>query len=134
MKLQSQLPFIMRDAFLELAGNDRPDLSARQIAVILLCHTTDGPHTVRGLAARLGVAKPVITRATDRLMLFDLVKRERDVHDRRNVIIGPTPAGSAYIEQVAAALRAAVTRYPAKPARRARRPAREPDLPAMHKP
>jgi hypothetical protein len=41
----------------------QPDLTNRQMALMLLVYLTPGPHTVRGLANILGVSKPVITRA-----------------------------------------------------------------------
>ena len=44
---------------------DAPDLTMRQAAILLTVYLDPPPHTVRGLAARLGVTKPVITRALD---------------------------------------------------------------------
>ena len=41
----------------------QPDLTNRQMALLMLVYLTPGPHTVRGLAQMLGVSKPVITRA-----------------------------------------------------------------------
>ena len=41
----------------------QPDLTNRQMALLMLVYLTPGPHTVRGLAHILGVSKPVITRA-----------------------------------------------------------------------
>ena len=45
----------------------RPDLTNRQMALLMLVYLTEGPHTVRGLASRLKVSKPVVTRALNRL-------------------------------------------------------------------
>ena len=42
-----------------------PDLTNRQMAVLLTVYLTDPPHTVRALARLLGVHKPVITRALE---------------------------------------------------------------------
>jgi DNA-binding MarR family transcriptional regulator len=53
----------LRAAILDMVRGGDPDLSARQLAVLLTVHLTDGPHTVRGLAAELNVSKPAITRA-----------------------------------------------------------------------
>ena len=39
---------------------------------------------MRGLAAKLAVSKPAITRALDRLSEFDLVRRKTDPLDRRS--------------------------------------------------
>ena len=42
--------------------------------------------TVRGLAAKLNVSKPAITRALDRLAELDLVRRKTDPLYRRSVL------------------------------------------------
>ncbi|MBA4268684.1 MAG: MarR family transcriptional regulator, partial [Methylobacterium sp.] len=59
------------------------------------------PHTVRGLAAQLGVTKPVITRALDTMGKLGLVTRRRDETDRRNVVIQRTVAGALAVERLA---------------------------------
>src|SRR5215471_5475076 len=64
---------ILRTAIVELVRRDGPDLSARQLGVFLTCYLDSEAQTVRGLAAKLGVSKPAITRALDRLSEFDLV-------------------------------------------------------------
>lgn len=74
------------------------DLSSRQIAILLTIYLEPPPHTVRGLAKKLGVTKPVITRALDTLGKLDLVSRKRDEADRRNVIIQRTVAGALTVE------------------------------------
>lgn len=75
------------------------DLSARQAVILLTIYLEPPPHTVRGLAAKLGVTKPVITRALDAMGDMDLVTRRRDPQDRRNVIIQRTVRGSLFLEQ-----------------------------------
>lgn len=59
------------------------------------------PHTVRGLAASLGVSKPAVTRALDTLGGLDLLKRTRDEADRRNVLVQRTVKGSAFMHDFA---------------------------------
>ncbi len=71
-----QLVGILRDTVVALVRRDGPDLSARQLGVFLTVYLTDGPHTVRGLAAELNVSKPAITRALDRLGELDLARRK----------------------------------------------------------
>jgi DNA-binding MarR family transcriptional regulator len=56
---------------------------------------------VRGLAARLGVTKPVITRALNALGKQDLLTRKRDEADKRNVIVQRTVRGALYVERLA---------------------------------
>lgn len=83
-----------------LVGVGEPDLSTRQLAILLTIYLDPPPHTVRGLAATLGVTKPVITRALDTLGKRDLVSRRRDEADRRNVIIQRTVSGALYVEKL----------------------------------
>jgi DNA-binding MarR family transcriptional regulator len=76
------------------------DLSSRQIAILLTIYLEPPPHTVRGLARKLRVTKPVITRALDTMGKLDLVARRRDEADRRNVLIQRTVAGALAVEQL----------------------------------
>ncbi len=79
--------------------DDMPDLTVRQMAILLQIYLVPPPHTVRGLAALLTVTKPVITRALDRMGELSLVDRERDPRDRRNVIIKRTVKGALFLER-----------------------------------
>jgi DNA-binding transcriptional ArsR family regulator len=58
------------------------------------------PHTVRSLAEKLDVSKPVITRALDTMGAMKLVSRHRDEKDRRNVLIRRTVEGALYVERI----------------------------------
>lgn len=78
-----------------------PDLTTRQTAILLTIYLEAPPHTVRGLAAKLGVTKPVITRALDTMGTMGLVSRRRDERDRRNVLVQRTVKGSLYLERLA---------------------------------
>ena len=75
------------------------DLTSRQMVVLLTIYLEPPPHTVRGLAHKLGVTKPVITRALDAMGDLDLVSRRRDPADRRNVIIQRTVRGALFLEE-----------------------------------
>ena len=79
---------------------DKRDLTLRQMAILLQIYLVPPPHTVRGLAATLGVSKPVITRALDTMGTMGLVDRVRDDKDRRNVIIKRTVTGALYLEKL----------------------------------
>src|ERR1700740_3477904 len=76
----------------------QPDLTNRQMALMLLVYLTPGPHTVRGLAERLGVSKPVITRALNTLGALGYLRRVRDESDRRNVFVAKTGNGQDFLE------------------------------------
>jgi DNA-binding MarR family transcriptional regulator len=91
---------IFRAVMSALVRQDGADLSARQMAILLHCYTNGGPHTVRGLALRLGISKPAVTRALDRLGEFDLIRRKVDMTDRRSVLTQCTAKGNAYLRQL----------------------------------
>lgn len=84
-----------------------PDLTQRQLAVLLSVHLDPGPHTVRGLAETLGLPKPTITRALDRLGDLRLARRTADPRDRRSVLVVPTEAGGAHLAALRARMHAA---------------------------
>lgn len=125
---------VLRTTIVELVRRDGPDLSARQLGVFLTCYLEAEAQTVRGLAAKLGVSKPAITRALDRLTEFDLVKRKTDPLDRRSVLVQRTPAGMSFLRETRAILRdaaaAADLKLPAEPATGPR--SRTPELRAAH--
>jgi DNA-binding MarR family transcriptional regulator len=75
-----------------------PDFTLRQLAILLTVYLETPPHTVRGLAKKLGVTKPVITRALDSMGKQAIIARRRDEADRRNVIIQRTVKGALYID------------------------------------
>lgn len=79
----------------------RPDLTNRQMALLLVAGQEPGPHTVRGLAARLTVSKPVVTRALNSLSALGLVQRRRDERDRRSVFVDLTDDGEAFLSEFA---------------------------------
>jgi len=91
---------LWRDVHLALVRDGAPDLSARQTAILLTIYLDTPPHTVRGLAQRLGVAKPVVTRALDAMGKLDLVARRRDEFDRRNVVVQRTVKGALAVERL----------------------------------
>ncbi len=76
------------------------DLTVRQMTILLNIYLEPPPHTVRGLAAKLDVTKPVITRALDTMGIKGLVSRRRDERDRRNVVIQKTLGGSLFLEKI----------------------------------
>jgi DNA-binding MarR family transcriptional regulator len=85
---------ILRDTVVGTVRRDGPDLSARQFGVFLICYIEDAQHTVRGLAARLEVSKPAITRSLDRLEELGLARRAPDPRDRRSVLVTRTRKGN----------------------------------------
>ena len=92
---------IWRGAIVESVRRDRPDLSARQMAVLTSVYLLPAPHTVRGLATALNVSKPAISRALDRLAELGMVRRKADDHDRRSILVQRTVRGSVYLTEFA---------------------------------
>jgi DNA-binding MarR family transcriptional regulator len=92
---------LWQNVALALVKDNEPDLSVRQISILLTIYLEAPPHTVRDLAKKLGVTKPVITRALDTMGKLELVSRRRDENDRRNVLIQRTVKGALYLERLA---------------------------------
>lgn len=86
------------NALIGYVRSGQPDLTNRQMALMLLVYLTPGPHTVRGLASLLGVSKPVITRALNTLGSLGYLRRVRDEADRRNVFVAQTNTGQEFLE------------------------------------
>jgi len=91
---------VWREAHLQSVRSNDPDLTSRQMSVLLSVYMTDPPHTVRGLAAELLVTKPVITRALDTMSQMGLVKRKRDDNDKRSVLVQRTVKGAVYLSEL----------------------------------
>jgi DNA-binding MarR family transcriptional regulator len=91
---------VLRQTIIALVRREGPDLTARQLGVFLTCYLDDEAQTVRGLAAKLKVSKPAITRALDRLSEFDLVRRKTDPLDRRSVLAQRTATGMAFLRDL----------------------------------
>lgn len=108
-----ELTLLLRDTIAELVRRDGPDLTARQMAVLLTVYLMEGPHTVRGLAAELSVSKPAITRALDRLGELDFARRKVDPMDRRSVLVQHTKNGAAFLRNIGQIMTQAERNYAA---------------------
>jgi DNA-binding MarR family transcriptional regulator len=86
------------EALVAYVRSGQPDLTNRQMALLLLVYRTSGPHTVRGLASILGVSKPVVTRALNTLGRLGYLRRERDERDRRNIFVTRTSRGAEFLD------------------------------------
>jgi len=92
---------IWRRALSDTVRDSTPDLTARQMALLLTVYTGAPPHTVRGLSGELKMSKPAVTRALDTLGRMDLLKRKRDEADKRSVLIQRTVKGSVFLSEFA---------------------------------
>ena len=95
---------LWRIAITDSVRKDGPDLSARQMALLLTVYMTSPPHTVRGLSDSLNVSKPAITRALDRLGQLELLRRKTDENDRRSVLVQRTVKGSVFLREFGEAI------------------------------
>lgn len=92
---------LWHDVSLAMVREAEPDLSLRQISILLTIYLEAPPHTVREIARKLKVSKPVVTRALDSMGKLDFVSRRRDSKDKRNVLIQRTVKGALYLERLA---------------------------------
>ena len=90
-------------ALIAYVRSGEPDLTNRQMALLMLVYLTPGPHTVRGLARVLGVSKPVVTRALNTLGALGYLRRERDQDDRRKNVVQLTDLGRATLRDASRA-------------------------------
>lgn len=92
---------LWRAATVASVRRDGPDLTARQMAILLTVYMAPQPHTVRGLSELLAISKPAVTRALDRLGSLGFVRRKTDEADRRSVLVQRTVKGSVYLSEFA---------------------------------
>ena len=84
---------------IDYVRSGEPDLTNRQMALLLIVYLNPGPHTVRGLARCLNVSKPVVTRALNRLGALGYLRRQRDDNDKRNIFVTRTAEGADFLEE-----------------------------------
>ena len=87
------------NALVDYVRSGEPDLTNRQMALLLVVYLRPGPHTVRGLARILNVSKPVVTRALNRLGALGYLRRQRDDSDKRNIFVARTTEGADFLEE-----------------------------------
>lgn len=86
-------------SLINIVRSELPDLTNRQMGIMLSVALAPGPHTVRGLAERLGVSKPVVTRALNKLTALGYLQRKRDRNDGRNIFVEITRPGADFLER-----------------------------------
>jgi DNA-binding MarR family transcriptional regulator len=92
---------IWRDSLVEGVRRDGPDLTARQLALMLTVYLKPLPHTVRGLSKELNIGKPAVTRALDALSKHSFIRRIPDPDDKRSIQVQRTVKGSIYLVEYA---------------------------------
>ena len=86
---------------LETVISNGPDLSARQLAILMSVYLENKSHTVKSLSEKLNVTKAVISRGLDTLTKYGFVKRAPDPSDRRSIIVTRTSGGILYLQRFA---------------------------------
>lgn len=77
--------------------SDMKDLTPRQLAILL--NLNEGSQSVRGIAAKLNIGKPAVTRATQTLIGYGFMTKNRVDGDHRDRSLDITDAGRNYCEQ-----------------------------------
>ena len=68
-------------------------LTMRQMTVLLNVRARKNEPTVRDIAQALGLSKPAISRALDRLNKEGFIERITDPNDQRSILVNILPAG-----------------------------------------
>ena len=97
--MSDQSLYSWKNTLIDYVRSGEPDLTNRQMALMLLVYLDAGPHTVRGLAKALNVSKPVVTRALNRLGALGYLRRQRDETDKRNIFVARTPEGADFLAE-----------------------------------
>ncbi|MDB2437795.1 MarR family transcriptional regulator [Hellea sp.] len=86
---------------LETVIANGPDLSTRQLAILMSVYLESSSHTVKSLSSKLNVTKAVISRALDTLSKHGFVARAPDPSDKRSIIVTRTSGGILYLQRFA---------------------------------
>ena len=95
---------LLRDTIVALVRREAPDLTSRQLGVLLVCSLSDESQTVRGLAEKLKIPRPAVTRVLDRLTELGLARRRPDPLDQRSVFVQVTAKGLTFVRTLGATM------------------------------
>ena len=90
---------MLRAAIVADVREEGPDLSIRQLAVLLEVYTSEAQHTVQGMSRRIGLYQAASSRAVQRLEELGLLRRAPNPNDARSVLLGRTNAGAVAFRQ-----------------------------------
>ena len=83
-----------------LSKKNKLNFSIRQITIFLNLYEGTVTGSVKDFAKKLNLAKPVISRALDRLENLGLLKRIQSQEDRRIIIISRTRKGEDFFKHI----------------------------------
>jgi len=90
---------IWKNVLLAHVHSGQPNLTNRQMTVLMVVYATDHPHKVGCLAARLSLSGPVVSRALNTLQALGLIARKPDRLDGRSSIIKRTVTGTDFLDR-----------------------------------
>jgi DNA-binding MarR family transcriptional regulator len=96
--LLSKVTWLSKQQFSNEIG--KFSLTAPQFSVLRCLHETENAQTMSQLTQECMAVMPTMTGIIDRLAARGLVERQRDVDDRRSLIISITSSGRKLIEDV----------------------------------
>ena len=99
-----RLLHILRMTLRAEIGSDQPELSLRQLAILLLVYRTKELQSASALVDHLCIPKSSVTRALDHLQDLDLASRVTNDQDRRRVLVHQTARGAAMVERLGTAM------------------------------
>lgn len=82
----------------------QPNLTNRQMAVLMVVYASSDPQTVGSLASRLKLSGPVVGRSINMLEALGYLKRARDLADGRSTLMMRTALGVAFLDVFDAAI------------------------------
>ena len=88
-----------KNVLLAHVHSGQPDLTNRQMTILMVLYASDHPHTVVSLAAHLSLSGPVVSRALNALQGLGLIGRSPSPCDRRSSIIKRTAAGTMFLDR-----------------------------------
>ena len=97
-----------KDVLLAHVRSGQPSLTNRQLAVLMIIYTTADRHTVGGLAWRLDLSSPVVSRSLNMLETLGLLRRSPDPADRRSSLMQRTADGVAFLDHLESAVASSV--------------------------
>lgn len=90
--------------FLSLSRNLPPEITIRNLSILLSVYMDGEAYTIRAVAKHLDIPKAAVSRAIDTLEKLDLLVRIRDPKDGRSITLGRTPRGIEYLRHVSSCL------------------------------
>ncbi len=93
-----------KEVLLAHVRSGQPNLTNRQMTVLMVLYASGDTYTVGGLAAKLTLSSPVVGRSLNALEALGYLKRSRDPTDARSSLTHRTASGAAFLNSFGAAI------------------------------